>query len=662
MIPRRCLKGVEVCLSLFIPLVGLVAILDVPFHLTGASIFTQQYLALFWGLICSLLFIAFPARKRTGRETVPLYDLLLSAFSALAGLYVTLYYPKILLTLGIMDPWRVGLGVVVVFLVLESTRRLEGWALTIIIACFIAYALFGNYFPGILNSRSVPWRRLAIQLFLGADSLFGTPLKMAVMVVFAYVLFGLFLGSSGGSEFFVGIANSIFGRQRGGAAKASVVASMLLGGFSASAVGNVATIGVVTIPMMKKAGYPRTFAAAVEAVSGTGDLIVPPIMGTAAFIMPEFLGVPYGTVALAALVPGILYYLGDFLQIDFRAAKLGLKPLAPGDIPSLRSVMAKGWFFLVPIGLLIYTIFVLFLRPELAALIALMGLLVVLLFDKEKRGVLRPSVMVRIIQTTTKMMFEITVVCAAAGFIVGLVTYTGLGYSLSLFLTQTSGGSLLILSILTAIASTILGMGMPVTPCYILLATVAAPAIVNLGVSPLLAHLFVYYFGTFSFLTPPVCLAVYTSASIAEAPVMKSAFQAMKLAIAGYLVPFFFLYKPGLALAGTAWEIAVSVAEGIVATVFISMAIEGFFRRSLNLFERSGLLIAGFLLFAPGWTTTLIVLILAPPLIYLNWYKTKSPSLNPRGNMIEMAPDTRRSEKAATSFTESKTKEKSHED
>lgn len=626
-VPRRSLKGVETCLSLLVPLVGLVAILDVPFYLTGASIFTQQYLALFWGLICSFVFIVFPARKRTSRETVPFYDLLLSAASALAGIYVTLYYPKILLTLGVMDPWRVGLGIVVVFIVLESTRRLEGWALTIIIAGFITYALFGEYFPGILNSRSVPWRRLAIQLFLGADSLFGTPLKMAVMVVFAYVLFGLFLGSTGGSEFFVGIANSIFGRQRGGAAKASVVASMLLGGFSASAVGNVATIGVVTIPMMKKAGYPRTFAAAVEAVSGTGDLIIPPIMGTAAFIMPEFLGVPYGTVALAALVPGILYYLGDFMQIDLRAAKLGLKPLEPKDIPSLRNVMAKGWPFLVPIGLLIYTIFVLFLRPEMAALIALISLLVVISFDREKRGILRLSVIAQIVQSTTKMMFEITVVCAAAGLIVGLVTYTGLGYSLSLFLTETSGGSLLILAILTAVASTILGMGMPVTPCYILLATVAAPAMVNLGVSPLLAHLFVYYFGTFSFLTPPVCLAVYTAASIAEAPVMKSAFQAMKLAIAGYLVPFFFLYKPGLTLIGSVLDVAVCIVEGIVATIFISMAVEGYFKRSLNLFERAGLLAAGFLLFAPGWYTTLIVLVVAPPLIYLNWYRIKSPAV-----------------------------------
>jgi TRAP transporter 4TM/12TM fusion protein len=547
-------------ITLAIPIVGLVAILDIPFYLTGVSIFVQQYLALFWGLICALIFLTIPASKGASHDGVPLYDRFLAVASMCLGLYVTLFYPKILLTLGILDPLRVVLGIMAVIIVLESTRRLEGWPLTIIIASFIAYALFSNYFPGILHTRAVPWRRLVIQLYLGADSLFGTPLKMAVIVVFAYVLFGGFLSNTGGSEFFVGIANSLFGRQRGGAAKAAVFASMLLGGSSASAVGNVATIGVVTIPMMKEAGYPAIFAAAVEAVSGTGDLIIPPIMGTAAFIMPEFLGVPYGTVAIAALVPGILYYLGDFMQIDLRAAK-SPQTIASEQIPGIKQVLRKGWYFLVPIGLLIYTIFGLFLRPELAALVSITGLLIIVAFSKEKRQVLKINNVLRIVQGTSKFMLEITVVCSAAGLIVGLVTYTGLGYSLSIFLVQLSGGSLLMLAILTAIASTILGMGMPVTPCYVLLATVAAPAMVSLGVSPLLAHLFVYYFGTFSFLTPPVCLAVYVAASIAEAPVIKTGYQAMKLAIAGYLVPFFFLYKPGQLLL-VPLQIALSVLEG----------------------------------------------------------------------------------------------------
>jgi TRAP transporter 4TM/12TM fusion protein len=621
--PKKILSPAVWILTLIIPIVAIVAILDVPFYLTRTSIFVQQYLALFWGLISALVFLTVPIRKGTTREGVPFYDMILAVASIVAGLYVTLYYPKILFSLGILNTERIVLGLLAILIVLETTRRLEGWPLTIIILCFIAYALFSNFFPGILHTRGVPWRRLIIQLYLGADSLFGTPLKMGVTVVFAFVLFGAFLSSTGGSDFFVGIANCYFGRRRGGAAKAAVVASMLLGGFSASAVGNVATIGVITIPMMKKAGYPAKFAAAVEAVSGTGDLIIPPIMGTAAFIMPEFLGVPYATVAIAALVPGILYYLGDFMQIDLRAAKMGLNPLPPEAIPTIKEVLRKGWYFFVPIGLLIYTIFILYLRPDLSALISIAGLLIVVSFNKEKRQVLRITHLLKILQGSCRFMLEMTVICAAAGLIVGLVTYTGLGQSLALFLTQLSGGNLLMLAILTAIASTILGMGMPVTPCYILLATTAAPAMVSLGVSPLLAHLFVYYFGTFSFLTPPVCLAVYAAAAIAEAPVISTGYQSMKLAIAGYLVPFFFLYKPGLALLGSPFTIAISVAEGIVATILIAMAVEGYFIRLMNWIERLALLIAGLCLFAPGWETNVFAVILALPTLYIHWSRAR---------------------------------------
>jgi TRAP transporter 4TM/12TM fusion protein len=309
------------------------------------------------------------------------------------------------------------------------------------------------------------------------------------------------------------------------------------------------------------------------------------------------------------------------MQIDLRAAKMGLKPLPPEAIPTLKGVLRKGWYFLVPIGLLIYTIFGLFLRPEMAALVAIAGLLIIIIFSRDKRQIFKINNLLNIIQGSCRFMLEITVVCAAAGFIVGLVTYTGLGYSLSIFLVQLSGGSLLILAILTAVASTILGMGMPVTPCYVLLATVAAPAMVNLGVSPLLAHLFVYYFGTFSFLTPPVCLAVYVAASIADAPVIRTGYQSMKLAIAGYLVPFFFLYKPGLALLGSPTHIALSVIEGTVATILIAMAVEGYFIRLMNWFERLALLIAGLCLFAPGWETDIAAIVIAVPILYLHWVR-----------------------------------------
>jgi TRAP transporter 4TM/12TM fusion protein len=311
------------------------------------------------------------------------------------------------------------------------------------------------------------------------------------------------------------------------------------------------------------------------------------------------------------------------MQIDMRAAKIGLQPLPPEAIPTLGQVLRKGWYFLVPIGLLIYTIFILYMRPDLSALISIAGLLIVVAFSRGKRRVMKIPQLVNILVGTSKFMLELTVVCAAAGFIVGLVTYTGLGQSLALFLTNISGGNLLVLAFFTAVASTILGMGMPVTPCYILLATTAAPAMVHLGVSPLLAHLFVYYFGTFSFLTPPVCLAVYAAAAIAEAPVISTGYQAMKLAVAGYLVPFFFLFKPGLALLGSPFQIALSILEGTSATILIAIAIEGHFIRPMNILERTTLLIGGLCLFAPGWETDIVAIFLAAPVLYFHWRRAR---------------------------------------
>ncbi|MGB9887247.1 MAG: TRAP transporter permease [Moorellales bacterium] len=590
-------------LALAVPVVGVVAALDLPLYLTGASLFSQQYLALFWGLASALVFLTVPASKKPGRSGLRWYDLVLAALSLIAGIYVAVGYPRLLPTLGLLSGTRILLGIVATVVVLECTRRLTGWPLVIIVLVFILYARFAYLFPGPLAGRGVPWPRLISQLYLGADFLFGTPLKIAAIVVFGFVVFGQFLFTTGGGDFFVRLAEAVMGRQRGGPAKAAVIASSLFGTISGSAVANVASVGVVTIPLMKKTGYPGEFAGAVEAVSGTGGCIMPPVMGAAAFIMAEFLGVPYPVVAVAAIVPAVLYYLGDFMQIHLRAVRLGLEGLPPEEVPSLRETMARGWPYLIPVAVLVYALFGLYLRPEFAALIATAALLVVAAAKSDTRSSLKATKIVEALEGVTKGMLEITIVCGAAGLIVGVVGYTGLGLSLSAFLTQLSGGNLLLLAVLTALVSTILGMGMPVSACYILLAALAAPAMVQLGVDPLLAHLFIFYFGTFSFLTPPVCLAVYAASSIASAPLMATAVQAMRLAVAGYLVPFIFLYKPGLALVGPTGEVLWSLFDGVIATVLLACALEGYLLRLLNPAERVALAAAGILLFVPGWET-----------------------------------------------------------
>lgn len=629
---KGALRYLETAIALAAPIVGLVAVLDVPLYLTGVSLFSQQYLALFWGLVSALVFLTVPASKKQRQGGARWYDLILAGASICAGVYVAVWYPQLLTTLGVIDTKRVILGIAAVIVVLESTRRLTGWPLVVIVAVFILYARFAHLFPGPLEGRGLSWARLITQLYLGADFLYGSPLRIAAMVVFGFVLFGQFLFSTGGGDFFVKLAEGAMGRQRGGPAKAAVVASSLFGTISGSAVANVASVGVVTIPLMKKTGYPPIFAGAVEAVSGTGGCIMPPVMGAAAFIMAEFLGVPYATVAMAAIVPAILYYLGDFMQIDLRAAKLGLKGLPPEEVPPLGKTLLKGWFFLIPIAVLVYALFILYLRPELSALVATAALLVVAAAKKDVRPTLTFANLVAALRGVTKAMLEITVVCAAAGFIVGIVAYTGLGFSLSAMLAQLSGENLLLLAILTAGVSTILGMGMPVTACYILLAALAAPAMVKLGVDPLLAHLFIFYFGTFSFLTPPVCLAVYAASSIAGSPVMATGIQAMKLAIAGYLVPFIFLYKPGLALLGSAGDVAWSLFDGVLATILLACALEGYLLRPMRLPERIALAAAGILLFVPGWETRVAGLVIAAPVLLLQWqgrrHKAEWQSIN----------------------------------
>ncbi|MDD3653624.1 MAG: TRAP transporter fused permease subunit [Desulfotomaculaceae bacterium] len=439
---------------------------------------------------------------------------------------------------------------------------------------------------------------------MGSEFLFGIALQTAAMIVFSFILFGHFLFGTGGASFLINLAQALMGRFRGGAAKICIVASTLMGTLSGSAVGNVAAVGVLTIPMMKRVGYPAHFAGGVEAVSSTGGCIMPPIMGAAAFIMAQFLGIPYATVALAALVPALLYYISIFIQVDLRAAKIGLKGMSKEEVPSLTKTLKDGWIYIIPVLVLLFCLFALFLRESVAALYSLAALLLVVLCRKDVRKQLKNSL--NILEETTQGMLEVTVICAAAGLVVGVITYTGLGLSLCRVLTDFGGGNLLLLAILTALASIVLGMGMPVTASYLLLAVLVAPAMEQLGVPALLAHMFVFYYGTLSFLTPPVCLAAYAAASIANAPMMPTAWQAIKLGIAAYIVPFIFLFKPGLLLIGSTGDVVLSILDGVLGIAAVAIGVEGHLRRDLSMLERALFIIAGIILLIPGWWSRIV--------------------------------------------------------
>ena len=616
-------KAVQ-ALSVALVALGLVAVFDLPGRLFYLSIFPQQYLGAFWGLATCLTFLTQPATK-SGRAGW--YDRLLAAAALWLGGYIAWFYPAILETIGLLTTERTLYAALAIFLVLESTRRLAGWPLLIIVATFLLYGRFGEYFPGALATTGLSWDRLADQLFYGTDFMLGAPLRIAVLVVFAFILFGQILFGTGGGEVFMKLAHSTMGRYRGGPAKASVMASAMFGSISGSAVANVASTGVITIPLMKRTGYNPTFAGAVEAVASTGGAIMPPVMGAAAFVMTEFLGIPYSAVVLAALVPALAYYATLLIQVHLRALRVGLKGVPAEELPPLAPVLRQGWVFLIPIVVLICAIFFLDTDVAIAALYACAVNLALVLFLPGGLARLRPTRLLQMCVEAAQAMLQITVVCAAAGFVVGLVSYTGLGVSLAQNLVGLAGNSLLLLALYTAAASIVLGMGMPATACYILVAVLMAPALVAAGVEPILAHLFVFYFGNFSFLTPPVALAVYAAASISGAAFMATCWQAVRLALAGYIVPFILLYKPGMALMGSAGNVALALFDSAVAVVLLAVSIEGYWNRPLGALPRLVLGGAALLMFVPGWESRIAGLAIALPLLY---FLTKWSAPRPR--------------------------------
>jgi len=623
--PGPVRRFAENALGVLVTVLGLTAVLDLPMQFAEVSVFPQQYLGAFWGLVSCLTFITYRASKsaeRSSAEATPWYDCILAGISLLLGAYIAVWYPQIADTVGLLSADRTVMGVLAIAIVLECTRRTSGWPLIIIIAVFVLYGRFGDMFTGPLATTGLGWERLINLLFLGTDSLFGAPLRIAIMVVFAFILFGQILFVTGGGDIFLKLAQATMGRYRGGPAKAAVVASALFGSISGSAVANVASTGVITIPLMKRTGYSPTFAGAVEAVASTGGAIMPPVMGAAAFVMTEFLGISYGAVVLAAIVPALTYYATLLVQIDLRAIHKGLKGLPREDLPPVGPVLKEGWVYLIPIVVLVCSIFFLDTQVAKAALYACASNVVLALLRPSARRVLLPRRLIALCADIAQSMVQITAVCAAAGFVVGLVVYTGLGVSLAQTLVDLAGNSLLLLALGTAAASIVLGMGMPATACYILVAVLMAPALVAAGVPPLLAHLFVFYFGNFSFLTPPVALAVYAAASIAGAPFLATCWQAIRLAMAGYIVPFIFLYKPGMALMGPGDKVAGAVFDSAVAVVLLAVALEGYWYRPLSWWVRFLMGVAALLMFFPGWDTRIAGLALALPILLFQYRKS----------------------------------------
>jgi len=566
----------------------------------GLAFFKEQYLGLFLALAVASIFLAIKARREERGDRVPWYDWILAGCGLLVGGYVTIMYPTIAYRLGVLSLDRVLLGGLAILLILEATRRLAGWALVWVAVVVILYAKFAFLFPGILYAKGSSWERIATYLYLDTSGIFGLPLGVAAGVVVAFIFFGQALYAVGGDKFLTDLALMATGRYRGGPAKVAVVSSALFGTVSGSAVANVAVDGAITIPLMKRTGFPGHIAAAVEAVASNGGQIMPPVMGAAAFIMAEFLNISYGQVALAAAIPAGLYYLALFTQIDLEAAKGGLAGLPADQIPNLRSVMRRGWVFLIPLSILVYTLMIKNWEAGKAGMVSVIAVLLVGCLHQETRPTLQR--ILTSIEETGRILLDIVVITALAGLVIGAFQLSGLTFKFALLLVAAAGGNVLVLLILTAIVSIILGMSLPTTVVYIMLAVLVGPALTQVGILPLAAHLFFFYFGMLSLITPPDCLPVYVAAAIARADFWKSGWTAMRLGITAYIVPFIFVLHPALILVGTAGEIVLAVATAALGVILIGVGTAGYLFRPLGLGKRLLLWLAGLLLLIPAWS------------------------------------------------------------
>jgi TRAP transporter 4TM/12TM fusion protein len=592
------------------------------------TFFKEQFLGLFFALGMAGVFIRVKAQISEPDKRVPWYDWLCCVGSLVTGLYITVMYPTIAYRLGILSPERWLLGGLVVFLILEATRRVAGWALVWVAVTCILYAKFAYLFPGLLYAQGSSWQRIASYLYLDSSGLLGVPLSVAASIVVAFIFFGQALYAVGGDKFITELALIAMGRYRGGSAKVSVVSSSLFGTVSGSAVANVAVDGAITIPMMKRAGYPAHVAAAIEAVASNGGQVMPPVMGAAAFLMAEFLNIPYGQIALAATVPALLYYLALFTQVDLEAAKYGLGGLPAAEIPKLRSVMRLGWVFLFPLGFLIYTLMFQNWEAGKAGMATVVLTFIVGALQKETRPTFKG--VLTCIEETGRTLLDIVVITALAGLVIGALQLSGLTFKLSLILVTLSGGNVLLLLALTAFVCILLGMSLPTTVVYITLAVLVGPALTQLGVDPLAAHLFLFYFGMLSLITPPDCLATYTAAAIAHSDFWKTGWTGMRLGVAAYVVPFVFALHPALILKGALSEIAFAVVASSVGTFLLAVGCAGYLFRSLSWAKRGVFCLAGLLLMLPSWHGTWLIadasgLLLGAGLFF--WEKNKSSPL-----------------------------------
>jgi TRAP transporter 4TM/12TM fusion protein len=561
------------------------------------------------GFVFTLTFLT-----NRGKSKVTLAGLLLNLACIAAGILVTAYvivdYYQIISRTPFVTPLasiQYIYGILVILLVLETARRNLGWPLPVLALVFLVYSFLGPYMPGILAHRGVSLSRLIDFLCLGTDGIFGTPLGVSATYVFLFILFGSFLNTSGIGEIFMKLSTALLGHVKGGPGIVAVVSSALFGSISGSAVANVVGTGSFTIPMMKKVGFKKEYAGAVEAVASTGGQIMPPVMGAAAFIVAEIIGIPYVRLCLHAMLPAVLYFFAVGVMVYLGAAKQGWEGLPRNELPSAWGVLREGGHMFLPIVVIVGSLISGYTAIK-AGLYGLISVVILSMLKQETR--MSMSSLLEALEEGAKTAMPVASACACAGIVIGVVMYTGLGIRFGSILMWLSGGEPRIALILSMIAALVLGMALPTSAAYVVLASLAAPALIQMGFGRVQTHLFLFYFGVISCITPPVALAAYAGAGLAEADPMKTGFIAFRLGIAAYLIPFMFIHNPALLLIGHPREVLLAVPSAIIGAFSLAAASEGWFLTKITIIERLVLAGSAILLIKPGVVTDLIGLVL----------------------------------------------------
>lgn len=578
--------------------------------------------AIFLTFLLVLTFLLYPATKHSSKTKITVVDYIWAIFGFAGGAYILLNYSNIH-NVKLSEPTTIDyiFAFITIAVLLEVSRRTIGLFIPLLSMVALFFALFGPWFPGIFGHAGFSFERLLYRLYMTTEGIFGMTFSIATTYIVIFILFGAFLNASGATRLFNDLALAIAGQRRGGPAQVAVLSSALTGMLSGSAVANVATTGTFTIPLMKSIGLKPRFAAAVEATASTGGMIMPPIMGAAAFIMAGFLGVSYNIIVLAAIIPATLYYSALIIAIDIEAKKQGLKGISKENIPDVIEVIKSRGVLVLPIFIVILTLMTGF-TALFAGFAGIFACIIASWLTKDRENRIGIKTAINALIEGARGSIQVAVACATVGIIIAVITMTGLGSTLAYNIIQISGNNLAIILVLIMITSIVLSMGLPSTALYIVVAVAAAPALIEAGVNPIAAHFFVFWFGALSNITPPVALASYTAAGIARADAMQTSWTAVKLCLPGFLLPFMIVYNPALVMQteATGMDAALQIIFAFITSILgvfaLATAVFNFFTTDMKIFERIAMAIAALLLIIPELITSaiglgIIILVLA---------------------------------------------------